>query len=177
MNELKKIISLNLLKDIFKKDKLEYYLHKLITLNASPSKIAFSVAIGIFIGLLIPMGLQTIFVIPLAMATGSNVVIAYAATLISNPFTIIPIYYISIKIGVYFTKINFSWNEFNSVINNPTYSNIMKLGTDGVIVFFAGSFLQAIIFSALFYLITVKTIIYLRKRKFKLLKSVSEDVN
>ncbi|OGU37131.1 MAG: hypothetical protein A2068_13640 [Ignavibacteria bacterium GWB2_35_6b] len=177
MNELKKIISLNLLKDIFKKDKLKYYLHKLVTLNAAPTKIGFSVAIGIFIGLLIPMGLQTIFVIPLAMATGSNVAIAYAATLISNPFTIIPIYYLAIKIGVYFTKINFTWNEFNVVINNPSYANIMKLGTDGLIVFFTGSFLQAIIFSALFYIISVKTIVYLRKRKFNLSKSVSEDVN
>ncbi|KAB2839898.1 MAG: DUF2062 domain-containing protein [Melioribacteraceae bacterium] len=164
MTELKKVISLNLVKDIFKKDKLKYYLHKLVTLDAAPSKIAFSVAVGIFIGLLIPMGLQTIFVIPLAMATGSNVIIAYAATLISNPFTIIPIYYIAIKIGIYFTKINFTWNEFSAVINNPTYSNIVKLGTEGVIVFFTGSFLQAVIISALFYIISVKTIIYLRKR-------------
>ena len=169
MEDLKKI-SLKELKNIFKKEKLKEYLHKLVNLKATPGKIAFSVALGIFIGLLIPMGLQTIFIIPLAMFTGSNLIVAYTATLISNPFTILPIYYLSVKIGSYFTKINFTWNEFNAVINNPTYNNIIKLGSDGMIVFFTGAFLQAIIFSALFYFISLKTIIYLRKRKYHILK-------
>ena len=126
MEELKKIISLKELKNIFKKDKLKEYLHKLVNLKASPAKIAFSIALGIFIGLLIPMGLQTFFIIPLAMFTGSNLILAYAATLVSNPFTVIPIYYFSVQVGSYFTKINFTWNEFNFVITNPTYSNIIK---------------------------------------------------
>ena len=166
MEELKKIFTFQELKNLFKKDKLKEYLHKLVNLQATPAKIAFSIALGIFIGLLIPMGLQTIFIIPLAMATGCNLIVAYAATLISNPFTIIPIYYLSVRIGSYFTHINFSWNEFNTVINNPTYGNIVKLGADGMIVFFTGSFFQAIIFSALFYFISLKAIVYLRKRKY-----------
>lgn len=170
MEDLKKIFSIKELKNIFKKDKLKEYLHHLVNLQATPAKIAFSIALGIFIGLLIPMGLQTIFIIPLAMFTGSNLIIAYAATLISNPITIIPIYYLSVQIGIYFTKINFTWTEFNAVINHPTYSNIIKLGSDGIIVFFTGAFLQAIVFSALFYFISLKTIVYLRKRKYHLSK-------
>ena len=166
MEDLKKIVSLKELKNVFKKETLKEYLHKLVNLQATPGKIAFSVALGIFIGLLIPMGLQTIFIIPLAMFTGCNLIVAYAATLISNPVTIIPIYYLSVKIGTYFTKINFTWDEFSTVINNPTYGNIIKLGSDGIIVFFTGALLQAIIFSALFYFISLKTIVYLRKRKY-----------
>lgn len=170
MKDFNKIISPQKFRNLFKKDKLKEYLHKLINLQATPSKIAFSIALGVFIGLLIPMGLQTFFIIPLAMATGCNLIVAYAATLISNPVTIIPIYYLSVKIGIYFTKINFTWNEFNTVINNPTYNNIIKLGGNGMIVFFTGAFLQAIIFSALFYFISLKTIVYLRKRKYHFLK-------
>lgn len=170
MKEFRKIISHENLKNIFKKNKLRNNIQKLVTLQATTKEIAFSIALGIFIGLLIPMGLQTVFIIPLAAATGSNIALAYTATLISNPFTIIPIYYSALQIGSYLTKINFTWNDFNIVIINPTYGNIIKLGSEGLAVFFTGALLQAILFSAFFYIISFKSIEYLRKRKNKFLK-------
>jgi hypothetical protein len=60
--------------------------------------IALGFAIGIFIGLLIPLGQIPVSTV-LAIVLRANVLIAVVATFVTNPFTFAPIYYLAYRIG------------------------------------------------------------------------------
>ncbi len=158
-------ISLSNIKDFFKKEKLKDYARRVLTLKSKPSKIALSIALGVFIGLLIPIGLQTFVVVPLGLMLGCNVILATAATLISNPVTMFPIYYVAFKVGEVVTRIEISWEAFYNIIDKPNIDNIVTLGTDGIIVFFSGGFVMGAIAGSIAYYFSLKAILAYRKRK------------
>lgn len=151
------------LKEFFKKETLVKYFKKFIGMKATPHKLAWSVAIGVFIGFIIPIGFQTFFIIPLAVAFEVNIVVAYLSTLVSNPVTAIPMYYVAVNVGEYITGIRVSWESIAMIIRQPSIDAILNLGTDSLIVFFAGSFLLGIFASVLLYFLTLKIVVYYRK--------------
>ena len=165
MTDINTTSSKRKLTDYLRKETLKEFLHNLISLKISSSKIALSIAIGIFIGLMIPIGLQTVIIVPLATLLGCNVIVATTSTLISNPITMLPLYYTAIKIGEFLTGKSLSWDNFETVISSPTWGNLTSLGGDGLLVFFSGSTLMGIIFGVITYFITLNIIIKLRERK------------
>lgn len=60
--------------------------------------IARGVALGLFAGLLVPLG-QTPVAAALAFSVRANVIIAAFATLVTNPLTFPPIYFAAYKVG------------------------------------------------------------------------------
>jgi uncharacterized protein (DUF2062 family) len=60
--------------------------------------IALGLAIGVFMGLLIPIA-QIPFSAVLAIILRANLPIAIASTLVTNPFTFAPLYYLAYRIG------------------------------------------------------------------------------
>ncbi|MEN3951029.1 DUF2062 domain-containing protein [Iodidimonas sp. SYSU 1G8] len=64
--------------------------------------VALGVAIGMFFGLLIPFG-QIAAAAVLALALRANLPAAVAATLVSNPLTFAPFYYLAYRIGAALT--------------------------------------------------------------------------
>lgn len=62
--------------------------------------IARAVALGIFAGLILPMG-QIVLAVVLAASVRANILIASAATLVTNPLTFAPIYYAAYRTGSY----------------------------------------------------------------------------
>ena len=66
--------------------------------HADRASVARAVAIGLFIDLLIPV-LQFLFAIVIAIFMRAHVAIAAAATLITNPFTFAPIYWLAWWLG------------------------------------------------------------------------------
>lgn len=60
--------------------------------------VARAVAIGLFVGFMIPLA-QFVFAIAAAAALRAHIAIAAAATLVTNPLTIPPIYWAAYKIG------------------------------------------------------------------------------
>ena len=60
--------------------------------------VALGFAIGVFFGLLIPVA-QVVFAAAVAAAVRANVAVAAATTLITNPLTFGPIYYVAYKLG------------------------------------------------------------------------------
>jgi len=63
--------------------------------------IAVGLAIGVFMGLIIPLA-QIPFAAVIAIFMRANLPIAVASTLITNPFTFAPIYYLAYKVGAFF---------------------------------------------------------------------------
>lgn len=60
--------------------------------------VARAVAIGLFFGLLLPVG-QFLFAVAFAIWLRGNVAVAAGATLITNPLTIAPLYWLAHRIG------------------------------------------------------------------------------
>ena len=67
--------------------------------EGTPGQRARGVAAGVFCGCYPFFGLQIIFSIGLASALRGNHLLAAAATLISNPFTYLPLYWFNFQVG------------------------------------------------------------------------------
>ncbi|HPN36780.1 MAG TPA: DUF2062 domain-containing protein [Melioribacteraceae bacterium] len=149
----------------FNKLSIKYYYHKLLNLKSTPAEIAFSIALGVFIGLLFPIGLQTLIAVPISIFLGSNVLLTVTATLVSNPITILPIYYAAINIGKFITRIEIDWNSISVVLSSPSFSKIINLSQNGLIVLFTGTSILALFCSIIMYFVIYKIICAHRKKK------------
>ena len=68
----------------------------------SRRSVATGMAIGLFIGLLIPVA-QILFAAAAALALRANIAVAATGTLVTNPLTIPPIYYAAYHLGAWVT--------------------------------------------------------------------------
>jgi uncharacterized protein (DUF2062 family) len=133
------------IRDFFDREKLKKFLLYVIKMKGNSFHLALSISIGIFIGLLVPMGLQTIVIIPIILLLRTNILLTYTATFISNPITIVPLYTLSFKIGEIVTDRNIQWEKIYEILENPTFSNMFDLGQESIIIFFYGAFIEAIL--------------------------------
>lgn len=136
----------------------------LVSMKGKPSKIAFGLALGIFIGILIPVGFQMLIAIPLAVFFNVNIIVTVTATFITNPVTVVPLYFAIIKIGEFITQIKISWKKIEMLIENPDFDHLVSLGSESLIVFFSGSFILGILISTAIYFITLKLICRYRSK-------------
>ncbi|NOG47640.1 MAG: DUF2062 domain-containing protein [Calditrichaeota bacterium] len=123
-----------------------------------PRTTALSIAIGIFIGIAIPMGFQVWAMAILLLAIRYNLIIASFVSLISNPLTILPIYFAVISFGEFVLQISFPWELFYSFLDEPGFEKIVEFGTEGMFIFFTGSLLIATILSIPAYFLSFKTL-------------------
>lgn len=148
-----------------RKRTLRENLRRFLNLQGNPNQIAFSFAIGIFLGLIIPMGLQTVVAVPVAIALECNLVVAWIATLITNPITIVPIYLFAIKIGSVFTSNTGAIEKISGLIKNPTIVNISGFSKFALTDLIVGIFILAVIASVLSFFTVKFSIVYFRKIK------------
>lgn len=66
--------------------------------QANRRSIAMGLAIGVFMGLIIPLA-QIPFAAILAILLRANLPVAMASTLVTNPFTFAPVYFLAYKLG------------------------------------------------------------------------------
>jgi uncharacterized protein (DUF2062 family) len=161
----KESLKINSIKQLLTKAGFKEYIGKILRLKAKPWRIALSLALGVFIGLAIPIGFQTIIVVPIALLLQCNILLATTATLVSNPFTVLPLYYLNFKVGEIITTLSISDSQIESIITNPTWVNIQEIGYDAIILFFSGSFLQGTVLGVATYLGSLSLIKWYRKRK------------
>ena len=121
--------------------------------DLTSKQIALNFTVGILIGLLIPMGLQTVGVIALCAIFRLNFVIVVFATLISNPFTVVFIYYSAFKVGDLLINSVISWQSINAVLNNPEVESILNLSIESLKVIYAGLVIESLVFGTLTYIL------------------------
>ena len=121
--------------------------------DLTAKQIALNFTVGILIGLLIPMGLQTIAVIALCAIFRLNFVIVVFATLISNPFTVVFVYYSAFKIGDIFINSGISWDYISAVLNNPEVESILSLSFASLKVIYTGLVIESAVFGTLTYVL------------------------
>ena len=123
-----------------------------------PKTTALSIAVGIFIGIAVPMGFQVWAMVLLLLVIRYNLVIASIVSLISNPLTVLPIYYVVISFGEFVLGIDFPWELFYSFLDDPGLEKILEFGGKGIVVFFTGSLLIGTITSIPAYFISLKAV-------------------
>ena len=95
-------------------------LRGLVALHDSPHSIALGVAIGIFVGLTPTVGIQMLLVICIAWLSRPvfrfNRMAALMTVYISNPLTIVPLYFAEYKLGTLFVSGNVSRSRFEQIL-------------------------------------------------------------
>jgi hypothetical protein len=88
------------------KRSFRYFYLKTVRQSGTPEQIAGGMALGIFLGLAAPPGVQMVLAFALASLLRLNRPIAVAAVFISNPFTMPFIYPLALKIGILISGIS-----------------------------------------------------------------------
>jgi hypothetical protein len=133
--------------------------------ESNPQTTAFSMSLGMFVGILVPIGFQSVAFIILFALVRYNFIIACAVSMITNPFTVIPLYFIAIKIGEFIINVNFPWKYFDDFMEDPLWEYLFQIGLEGSMILFAGLLLLTLIFTPLTYFLSFKVTSYLKLRK------------
>lgn len=95
-------------------------LSSVLALDDAPHAIALGVAIGIFVGLTPTVGIQTGLILGIVFITRRffyfNASAAMAATYVSNPFTMLPMYYFWYHLGTWFVPGNMTFVELRAAL-------------------------------------------------------------
>ncbi len=141
-----------------------YWYVRLLRINDNPRSIALGVGLGLFVGFMVPIGLQTIVALPLACLFKANKILSVAFTWVTNYVTVFFIYPIQCYVGglLIFRPIELSTlkitfhGALTSIKSIPEefgffktiYETILifcNLGSDIMITFIAGGLLFGLV--------------------------------
>lgn len=135
---------------------------KMMRSSENPDYLARGVALGLFIGFLVPMGLQIVIVLPLAFLLKAAKIPAVAFTFVTNHLTVFFIYPVQCWIGSYLMFHPFRYEvlaeQMNGLIDAPDMATFMaeiaRLGVQLGASFFLGGLLFGVIAGLFGYLFT-----------------------
>lgn len=156
---------------------LRYQYLRVMRTNATPYSIAMGMAVGIFVGFLPIVPLQTAMTIVLCLPLRGNPVVGFMGTWISNPFNWVPFYYFLYIAGraiVPWDVPVIDHSQFAELVKTLDVRELMNLGNDLLAAFkvmiIAGA-LMGLPAAGLTYIITRRAVLRYRKRRMlKLLK-------
>ncbi|MDQ1238418.1 MAG: uncharacterized protein QG577_603 [Thermodesulfobacteriota bacterium] len=149
------------------------FLEPLVKSRNPPRYDAASVAIGLIIGFVIPVGGQLLILAFLRFLFSFNYLVAAGFTLVSNPFNMIPLYYGYYCLGSYVLcrSINLHFERFEKLMTPVMDKSYFwealvafaELGSDLLLRWFVAAVLLATVFGFLGYFITLN----IQKRRCK----------
>lgn len=80
---------------------LRYYWLRLSRLRGDPRKLAWGMALGVFVGITPTVPFHMVTVLTLAPLLRVSVVTAYLGIWVMNPLTIVPLYILAFEVGAY----------------------------------------------------------------------------
>ena len=127
----------------------KYYILRIKRLRGDPDYLARGLGFGVFMGVLPLVPIQTLLLIPLSVAFRVSTIAALiAATLISNPLTFLPQYYLTWRTGDLLLPGKISWSHLQQVLvtieNEGLLDGIVsfsQLGLNAIMVILTGGFL------------------------------------
>lgn len=166
----------------FNKATFLYYYVKLVKEKGSPEYIAKGWALGIFVGMLIPIGFQLAIAIPLAFAIKVSKFGATVGTFITNHFTVIIIYPVQCWIGSYilghplsFAKVE---KELSGLFKEPSFSSLFELGGELITTFFVGGAFLAAIATPITYFVVKRLVVeHRRKAAIRMQRKIQKNKN
>lgn len=152
----------------------------LILLRGSPEAIGLGIAIGIFTGFSPFIGFQMLLATFFATILSANRPAAMVAVWITNPFTFVPIYLFTYRVGKYFLpgpQEGDAYQIINKIVNKlfamdfwEIYNQFLVMKTFGRKIFFQlliGGVIAGLIAGGVSYFLTIRIVRTYRKLKLK----------
>ena len=137
------------------KAKLAALYDKIVKERKSAEFIARGWALGVFVGSVIPFGIQIYIALPLSFLLKGSKIGALTGTLISNPLTILFLYPAQCWMGSRLLGKDISWaaisEAMKGVLTHQDWSSLSQLSGHLVTSFFAGGLMLAAVFTPLTY--------------------------
>ncbi len=150
-----------------------YYSLRFKRLRGDPRSLALGAAVGVFIGITPTLPLHTVAIIGVTLLMRVSTIAALiAATVVSNPLTFVPQYYISWKVGDTILPDRLTWERIKEVLDVLTtqgiadsLKTISHLSVDAVLVMMTGGILVALPFTFLTYYYSLRFFIKIREKR------------
>jgi len=163
------------------KEKIQKLIKRFKELQGEPVSIARGVAIGTFIGFAPLMPLKSILILFLTMIVPSSTVAAFlTTTLICNPLTYVPLYYLAWFIGNLILPGRTSWMVLSTTLQHivevgfsESLSLAFSVGFDAGLVILVGGLLLAVIPTLVSYPVALIFFTRIQKKRYK--KHILED--
>ena len=148
----------------------------LLGFHGTPDQVARGMALGVFLAFTPLLGLQMLLAVILATLTYSNRPAAVAAVWITNPFTALPVYLMTYRIGRYFTpgygNLDIRRRLTAVVVDEQgewlnlarQLREITSLGAEILVPMFIGGFVVGLGLAIVSYILTRSTIKYAKQR-------------
>jgi uncharacterized protein (DUF2062 family) len=150
-----------------------YYILRIQRLRGNPHYLARGIGFGIFMGVLPLVPIQTLLLIPLSVALRVSTIAALiTATLVSNPLTFLPQYYITWRTGDLLLPGRISWPHLQQVLatieNEGLLDGIISfshLGVQAIMVILSGGALIGIPLGVISYFISLNFFRTVQKKR------------
>lgn len=146
-------------------------LRNILSLDDSPHAIALGVAIGMFFGLTPTVGVQTLFILATVALTRRlfyfNAAAAMAATYVSNPITMLPLYYFWYRLGAIFTGGKATSEQLEAIFKFDGFAGwweaMCTIGAEVGVPMFVGALITAPIGAAIAYPVCYAALLWVRQ--------------
>jgi uncharacterized protein len=134
---------------------LRALLRAILMLDDTPHSIALGTAIGMFVGMTPTVGVQMLIVLCIAFLTRPffhfNRVAAVLTVYVTNPLTIVPVYWFNYCVGTLFVQETVTYERFSSILEYRGFSEwtntVSHLLSDVGLPLLTGSLIVAVICS------------------------------
>lgn len=128
------------------KNSISRLTQKFRQLQGSPTSLAKGTAIGIFIGIAPLMPLKSMLIVLITMGIGGSTVAALlVCTILCNPLTYVPLYYLAWLVGNFFLSGRANWEALRTTIEQVQQVGMIealpllgKMGFDAGVVLLVG---------------------------------------
>lgn len=152
---------------------IRYTVLRLARLREDPVTLARGFGLGIFIGVLPLLPVQTMILVPLTLLLRVNTVTALiAASAVSNPLTFAPQYYYTWKVGNMVFPDQIRWDQVRQVMTTIDHEGLWDgimtlshLGGSMIMVLLTGGAIIGLPLAAAGYVLSLNLFIALRKKR------------
>ncbi|MBV5317091.1 MAG: DUF2062 domain-containing protein [Desulfobulbaceae bacterium] len=164
------------------------FLQKFRQLQGSPVSLARGTAVGVFVGIAPLMPLKSILILLITLATGSSTVAALlVATIIGNPLTYVPLYYLSWLVGNLLLPGRANWETLKAGLDRmqevgwgEVFSVAGRIGIDTGLVLLTGGLVLALPVALLSYPAALRIFLQIERKRYEkhlLNKKVKESAS
>jgi uncharacterized protein (DUF2062 family) len=152
----------------------QYYYLKFVRIKGDPKDIAWGACIGALIGTMPVMPFHTIGIIAVCFLTRTSAMAGlFSSLVVSNPFTYIPIYYLSMVIGNFLTPYEVTWTKIHDILNviisgygfKESVAILTSQGSEMIIVMFTGGLMLALPTALFWYFFTLRLFLKIREKR------------
>ena len=133
-------------------------------LSGTPHSIALGTAIGLFVAWTPTVGIHMILVIALAVLFRANKAASLIAVYVSNPLTIVPMYWVEYKLGAIVMDQHLSYEELKEIVHSHWTEALWKLCVDLAVPMWLGGTVLALVCAVPGYYLTRWGVVRFRSR-------------